>query len=75
VNFLGIPERINKLLYGRELRRLSRNDASMAVAWTKELIRERNPHWNEDQVERYYVNLLKIRILAVDEWSRRHGMN
>ncbi|MEM9445041.1 MAG: hypothetical protein AAGA18_06785 [Verrucomicrobiota bacterium] len=71
MNFLKIPERINQLLYKKALGRLSREDVKLADDWTLALIRERYPYWSDRQIKRYHQNLLKIQVVAVDEWSRR----
>lgn len=73
MNFLDLPERINLLLYRRQVGRLSRQDREQAIAWTLQLIRDRNPTWPEDKVRAYYDQLLDIRVIAVDAWSARHG--
>ncbi|NJK91318.1 MAG: hypothetical protein HC904_05485 [Blastochloris sp.] len=73
MNFLGLSERINTLLYHKQVEKLSRRDGELARTWTLQLIREAHPLWTEQEVERYYENLLKIRVVAVDQWGKRHG--
>ena len=73
MNLLELPERINRVLYRRQVRRLTPQDRQQAVAWTLQLIRDRNPTWTEERVREYYDRLLDIRVIAVDTWSARHG--
>jgi hypothetical protein len=73
MNFLGIPDRINKLLYNRDIHRLTHDDVGLAKRWTLRLIRDGHPHWSEKQVERYYEKLSLIRVEVVDNWSMRNG--
>jgi len=73
VNFLGLPERINKLLYHRQVGSLSRREAELAESWTLQLIRDGHPKWTEEQVKTYYDNLVNIRVVVVDQWSKRNG--
>ncbi len=73
MNFLGLPDRINKLLYRRDIERLSREDVGLARRWTLALIRDGHPHWNDNQVEAYYEKLSMIRVELVDNWSMRNG--
>jgi len=73
MNFLELPERLNLLLYRKQVHRLTKKDREQAVAWTLQLIRDRNPHWTEERVRAYYDQLLDIRVIAVDAWSARHG--
>ena len=73
MDFLKLPDRVNTLLYRREVRKLSRGDGELAVRWTLALIRERNPRWSEAEVRAYYDNLLNIRVTVADDWSARNG--
>lgn len=73
MNLLELPERINLLLYRKQVHRLTRQDREQAIAWTLQLIRDRNPGWSEERVRAYYDQLLNIRVIAVDAWSARHG--
>ncbi len=73
MNFLELPERINRLLYKKEVVKLGRRDMELATRWTMEMIRDRNPEWSEEQVRMYYDRLLNVRVIAVDQWSRRFG--
>jgi hypothetical protein len=73
VNFLGLSERINKLLYHRQVGSLTRKEAELAETWTLQLIREGHPQWTEEQIRSYYDQLVNIRVVAVDQWSKRNG--
>ncbi|MEM1157729.1 MAG: hypothetical protein AAF649_02115 [Verrucomicrobiota bacterium] len=72
MNFLDIPDRINQLLYKKDLFRLNRHDIFTAKEWTKRLIRDSHPHWTEQQVEEDYQKLSKIKVVAVDQWEKRN---
>jgi ribonucleotide reductase beta subunit family protein with ferritin-like domain len=73
VNFLKLPERVNTLLYRRQVKRLTKTDMESAKQWTLQLIRDRNPHWSEERIQDYYDHLLDIRLVAIDQWSARLG--
>jgi len=75
VNFLGIPERINKALYKKDVYQLTRKDLDLAKKWTLALIRDGHPHWNETQVNNYYEKLSKVRVELIDQWSAKNGWN
>ncbi|MEM6884854.1 MAG: hypothetical protein AAF571_07455 [Verrucomicrobiota bacterium] len=72
MNFLDIPDRINQLLYKKDLVRLTRHDIFTAKEWTKRLIRDSHPHWTDKQVEEDYERLNKIKVMAVDQWEKRN---
>ncbi|MDZ4788972.1 MAG: hypothetical protein SH807_08525 [Blastochloris sp.] len=74
MNFMGLPERINKLLYHRQVGSLTQREAGLAKVWTLELIRDSHPKWTEQQIESYYNNLVNIRVVAVDQWGKRNGV-
>jgi hypothetical protein len=73
MDFLQLSDRLNTLLYRRQVQRLTREDREQAVQWTLQLIRERHPRWSEDKVRDYYDRVLDIRVIAVDAFSARHG--
>jgi hypothetical protein len=73
VNFLKLPQRINQLLYHRQLGSLTRREAELAERWTLQMIRDGHPKWDEEQVRAYYDHLLTIKVVAVDQWSKRNG--
>lgn len=72
MNFLDLPERINQLLYKKDLVCLTRHDILTAKEWTKLLIRDSHPHWTEKQVDEDYEKLSKIKVVAVDQWEKRN---
>jgi hypothetical protein len=67
-----LAERFNSFLYQKDFRRLSPQDLELAKKWTLQLIRDSNPKWTEEQVLDYYDRLLKIRVMAVDQWKERN---
>ncbi|MGF1678208.1 MAG: hypothetical protein ACFCUX_03325 [Candidatus Methylacidiphilales bacterium] len=72
MNFLDLPERINRLLYRKEIVRLSPRDRLSAKSWTLKLIRDSHPQWSDEEVEKDYQRLEQIRVIAVDAWGKRH---
>lgn len=72
MNFLDLPDRINRLLYRTDISRLTQNDLILAKRWTLRLIRDSHPDWTDEQVQADYDRLEKIRPLAVDQWAKRH---
>ena len=75
MNFLRIPERLNKILYKRSIFQLRKKDLELAEKWTLDFIRDQHPHWSEKQVKRHFDNLLKIKVIAVDDWSKKFGLD
>ena len=67
-NFAG---RFNAFLYRQHIRRLSPVEIELAREWSLALIRREHPHLSSEEVERFYENLIHIRVCAVDEWTRR----
>jgi hypothetical protein len=72
MDFRDLAERFNTFLYQKDFRRLSPQDLELAKKWTLQLIRDSNPQWTEEQVLDYYNRLLKIRVVAVDQWKERN---
>lgn len=62
---------LNRFLHRQNIRKLTPEERSLARDWCMDLIRREHPEWNEDQAERFYDNLLNVRFVAVDEWTRR----
>jgi hypothetical protein len=73
MGFFNLSERVNALLYRQQIGRLTREDLELATHWTLQLIRDRHPHWTEAQVQEDYDRLLKVRVVAIDQWSARLG--
>ncbi|MCE0497242.1 MAG: hypothetical protein LV481_04765 [Methylacidiphilales bacterium] len=63
--------RFNTFLYRQHIRRLSPEEIELAREWSMTLIRREHPHLSTEEVERFYENLIHVRISAVDEWLRR----
>lgn len=71
----AFAEKLNQVIYRAQVRRLTRLDKEMADRWTLARIREGHPYWSEEQVNRHFNALLHFEIRAVDEWSRRFGLD
>jgi len=67
----AFTERFNLFLYRQHIRKLSAAEIEMAQEWSLNLIRKEHPHFTEQQVERFYENLINVQVIAVDEWTRR----
>ena len=66
----NFADRFNQFLYRQHIRKLG-SEIEIAREWCLDLIRREHPHLNEEQRERFYDNLIKVQITAVDEWTRR----
>jgi hypothetical protein len=64
-------DRFNKFLYRQHIRKLGAAEIETAREWCLDLIRREYPHLDEEQRERFYENLIKLQVTAVDEWTRR----
>jgi hypothetical protein len=64
-------ERLNLFLHRQDIRKLTPEERSLARDWCMDLIRREHPEFNEAQAEHFYDNLINVRVIAVDEWSRR----
>jgi hypothetical protein len=64
-------DRFNHFLYRQSIRRLGESEISLAREWTLSVIRREHPALDDEQVNRFYENLLHVQVSAVDEWSRR----
>ena len=64
-------ERFNRFLYQRHIRKLGAGEIEAAREWCLNLIRREYPHFNDEQRERFYQNLIHVQVTAVDEWTRR----
>lgn len=74
MDFRRIAERVNRLLYRREVARLTPAEKAMADAWTLRLIRERHPGWTQQQIRDYFENLIHLKVRVVKEWELRMGI-
>ncbi len=68
-----IRERLNQFLHRQNIRKLSLAERALAREWCLDLIRREHPDFDEEQRERFYENLIEIRIVPVDEWAQRMG--
>jgi hypothetical protein len=66
-------QRFNLFLYRQSIRKLGEADIQLAREWTLNFIRREHPELTDEQVDRFYENLLHLEVSAVDEWSRRMG--
>jgi hypothetical protein len=64
-------ERLNQFLHRQDIRKLTDAERSLARDWCMDLIRREHPEMNEEQRELFYENLINVRVITVDEWSRR----
>ena len=63
--------RFNAFLYQANIRKLSASDRVVAKQWCVDLIRREHPKLTDEEVERFYENLINVRWAAVDEWAER----
>jgi hypothetical protein len=71
MTYSAFGERLNLFLYRQNIRKLTPEEVSLAREWSFAFIRREHPHLNEQQVERFYDNLLNVRVTVVDEWTQR----
>lgn len=71
MDILGIAEKINGFLYRKETQTLTEEDMDTAREWSLQTIRRHYPRWSEEQCVRYYHSMINIRLIAVDQWSKR----
>lgn len=74
MRFPKVTSRLNEFLYKRSIFQLGKKDVDLANRWTFQLIRDSHPRWNEHQVQDYYAGLSRIKVLAVDEWEKKFGV-
>jgi hypothetical protein len=66
-----IRERLNQFLHRQTVRKLTPAERAAARDWCLDLIRREHPEFDEQERERFYENLLNIRVIAVDGWAQR----
>jgi hypothetical protein len=71
VHFSDFTDRFNHFLYRQSIRKLGEAEIQVAREWSIAFIRREHPGLSDEQVERFYENLLHVRVNAVDEWTRR----
>ncbi len=64
-------ERFNLFLYRQHVRKLAPAELETAREWCLQFIRREHPKWTDDEVTRFYDNLINVKVSAVDEWTRR----
>jgi hypothetical protein len=64
-------EQLNLFLHRQNVRKLSPAERSLARDRCMDLIRREHADWSEEQAERFYDNLINVRVVAVDEWTHR----
>lgn len=67
----AFAERFNLFLYRQHIRKLGATEIALAREWSMNLIRKEHPEFTDEQAERFYENLINVRITVVDEWTRR----
>lgn len=71
MNPAEFAERVNLFLYRQHIRKLGPGEIETAKEWCLGLIRREHPRLTEEEVQRFYENLLHMQVTAVDEWTRR----
>jgi hypothetical protein len=64
-------DQLNRFLHRQNVRKLTPAERELAKTWCMDLIHREHPDWSDEQAERFYENLINVRVIAVDEWSRR----
>ncbi len=68
-----LRERLNLFLHRKNVRKLTPKERELAREWCMDLIRREHPEFSEEQRERFYENLIHVRVIPVDEWTERMG--
>jgi hypothetical protein len=71
MSFSDFTARFNQYLYRQSIRKLAAAEIDLARDWSMALIRREHPNLTNEQVERFYDNLIHVQVTAVDEWTRR----
>ena len=66
-----VGRRINLFLYRQAIKKLSPTDVAVAKEWCVTLIRREHPQFTDEEVERFYENLIAVKFTAVDQWTQR----
>jgi hypothetical protein len=64
-------DRFNQFLYRQSIRKLTPAERQLARDWSMAFIRREHPNLSDEQAERFYENLIHVRVTAVDEWTER----
>jgi hypothetical protein len=71
MNISSLADRFNQFLYRQSIRKLTDSERQLARDWSMAFIRGAHPNLSDEQAERFYENLLHVRVTAVDEWTQR----
>ena len=71
MNFSDFADRFNQFLYRQSIRKLTDAERELAREWSMAFIRREHPNLSDEQAERFYENLIHVRVRAVDEWTER----
>jgi hypothetical protein len=71
MNVSDFRARLNLFLHRQTVRKLTAAEISLAREWCMDVIRREHPEMTPDQAERFYENLIHVRVIAVDEWTER----
>ena len=69
--FPDLAARLNRIIYDQQMRKLTPEEIETARLWSLSLIRREHPEWTEDEVDRFYYNLINVNITVVDQWAQR----
>ncbi len=68
-----LRDRLNQFLHRQNVRKLTPQEREAAKEWCLDVIRREHPDFTPEQMEHFYDNLIRIRIIPVDEWTERMG--
>jgi hypothetical protein len=71
ISDVDFASRFNRFLYRQNIRKLGQSGRETAKEWCLSLIRREYPHLSDEQVDRFYDNLIKVQYVVVDEWTQR----
>jgi hypothetical protein len=71
MNVSDLRGRLNLFLHRQTVRRLTAAEIELARDWCRDVIRREHPEFTDEQAERFYDNLIRVRVIAVDEWTQR----
>jgi hypothetical protein len=71
MNISDLADRFNQFLYRQSIRTLTDSERGLARDWSMAFIRREHPHLTDEQAERFYENLIQVRVTVVDEWTER----
>ena len=71
MNVSDFRDQLNLFLHRQTVRKLSPSEIALAREWCMDLIHREHPEFSDEEAERFYENLIHVRITAVDEWTQR----